>query len=117
MEIVGCDPAARPAAAALGALLRALAWPSNGATSALLQLRNRSLPDQGRLALQWAASPGAGDPAFLDVAACLAGIAPGWSGGPLSWLWDERESQQSGFDATTRAAWDALQPALERACT
>jgi 3-hydroxyacyl-CoA dehydrogenase/enoyl-CoA hydratase/3-hydroxybutyryl-CoA epimerase len=33
----------------------------------------------------WSSGPDAGDPAFLDVAACLAGVSPAWSGGPLCW--------------------------------
>ncbi len=103
--------------AALPPPLWTLPWPSRSDTSLLQQLRGKPLPEQAPLALRGAALPGAGDPAFLDVAACLSGVAPGWSGGPLSWLWDEREQQQSRFDAATRAAWDAMQSRLEQACT
>ncbi len=117
MEIVGRDATALQVAAALAARLWTLPWPSHSGTSLLQQLRGKPLPEQAPLALRGAALPGAGDPAFLDVAACLSGVAPGWSGGPLSWLWDEREQQQSRFDAATRAAWDAMQSRLEQACT
>ncbi len=117
MEIVGRDAAAIHVAAALAARLRTLPWPSYSDTSLLQQLRGKPLPEQAPLALLGAATPGAGDPTFLDVAACLSGVAPGWSGGPLSWLWDEREHQQHRFDTDTRAAWDAMRSSLEQACT
>lgn len=117
MEIVGRDAAATPVAAALAARLWTLPWPSGGETSLLQQLRAQPLPAQGAMALCWAARHEAGDPTLLDVAACLSGVSPGWSGGPLSWLWDEREQQEARFDAATRAAWDAMRIRLEQACT
>jgi len=49
----------------------------------LQRLRGQSLQEQERIARQ--ALPGAGDPAFVDVAACLSGVSPAWSGGPLNW--------------------------------
>ena len=117
MEIVGGDAASLQVAAALAARLWTLPWPSRSGTSVLQQLRGKPLPEQAPIALLGAAVPGAGDPTFLDVAACLSGVAPGWSGGPLSWLWDEREQQQPRFDTATRAAWDAMHARLEQACT
>ncbi len=117
MEILGRDARASQVAAALAARLWTLPWPSHSDTSLLQQLRGKPLPEQAPLALRGAAVPGAGDPTFLDVAACLSGVAPGWSGGPLSWLWDEREQQQPRFDTATRAAWDAMHARLEQACT
>ena len=59
--------------------------------------------------------PAAGDPAFLDVAACLAGVSPAWTGGPLTWLWAERGNLVPQFDAVTLQAWNKLEPQLRDA--
>ena len=80
VEIVG---PANEAAAALARKLRALPWRTSGPLGLLQRLRGQSLQEQERIARQ--ALPGAGDPAFVDVAACLSGVSPAWSGGPLSW--------------------------------
>lgn len=85
VEVVGASSAAGDAAAALSARLWALPWRTPGPRSVLQQLRGLPLAEQATRAAQLAAMPGAGDPAFLDVAACLAGLAPAWSGGPLTW--------------------------------
>jgi 3-hydroxyacyl-CoA dehydrogenase/enoyl-CoA hydratase/3-hydroxybutyryl-CoA epimerase len=84
VEVVGAaDAPATRAACALAARLWALPWRTGGPLSVLQRLRGAELPEQARIARE--ALPGAGDPAFLDVAACLAGVSPAWSGGPLSW--------------------------------
>ncbi len=85
LEIVGADDAGAAALAALAARLWSLPWPTPGPLAVLPRLRGLALPQQAQAAAAMAAVPGAGDPAFLDVAACLAGIAPAWSGGPLTW--------------------------------
>ena len=85
LEIVGADAPARDAAAALAALLRCLAWDTPGPRSVLQRLRGLPLPEQVAVAREVAAQAGASEAAFLDVAACLSGVSPVWSGGPLSW--------------------------------
>jgi len=85
VEVVGANDADAAAAAALAARLWTLPWRSPGPLSVLQQLRTLPLEQQVPLAAASAAAPGAGDPVFLDVAACLAGISPAWSGGPLTW--------------------------------
>ncbi len=117
LEIVGPPTPAAQALAALASSLWVLAWPSHGATSLLQELAGQELPRQASRAVAWAARPGSGDPVFLDVAACLAGVAPGWTGGPLSWLWDERSQQEPAMDERMRASWTALAPTIEKACT
>ncbi len=112
MEIVG---AVNLPAAALAQRLWAVPWASGGERSVLHALAGKDLPGQAAVALDWAVQPGAGDPAFLDVAACLSGVSPGWSGGPLSWLWDEQAQVQPSLDTRTRAAWDAVRPRLAQA--
>lgn len=114
IEIISADDAAATAIAALAPRLGALPWRTPGPASVLQRLRGASFEEQARTAVQCAATPGAGDVAFLDVAACLAGVTPAWSGGPLSWLWAERAKVVPGFDAGTRDAWNRLQPALHR---
>jgi 3-hydroxyacyl-CoA dehydrogenase/enoyl-CoA hydratase/3-hydroxybutyryl-CoA epimerase len=116
MEIVGDahGPAAQ-AAAALAARLYVLAWPSQGHSSFLQSLRGLPLPGQARAALVWAARPEAGDPCFLDVATCLAGLCPGWTGGPLSWWWDEAPHAAVALDGDSQHAWSTLRPRLEQA--
>lgn len=88
----GADEALHGAPAVLAAFvtqLRALPWRTPGPTSVLQQLRSLPLPQQAPLAAQlvasWPSAPAARDPVFLDVAACLAGVSPAWSGGPLCW--------------------------------
>ena len=85
MEIVGADDAGAAALAALAARLWSLPWRTPGPAAVLPRLRGLLFERQAAVAAAFAAAPGAGDPAFLDVAACLAGIAPAWSGGPLTW--------------------------------
>ena len=89
LEVVRADDATGAALAALAARLRALPWRTPGPTSVLQRLRDQPLGEQARIARECSAQPGAGDPAFLDVAACLAGVTPAWTGGPLSWLADQ----------------------------
>jgi len=84
LEIVGAQDAAWAACAALAARLGCLPWRTPGPDSRLALLAGRGLPEQARLASQWQDA----DAAFIDVAACLAGVSPAWSGGPLSWQAD-----------------------------
>lgn len=114
VEIISADDATAAALATLAPRLGALPWRTPGPTSVLQRLHGASLEDQARIGVQWAATPGAGDVAFLDVAACLSGVTPAWSGGPLSWLWAERARLVPGFDAASRDAWNRIQPALHR---
>ena len=74
------------------------------------------MAEQAKVALLAAAHSGAGDPAFLDVAACLSGITPAWTGGPLMWLWAEHENVVPLADANVQAAWARVQATLRRAC-
>jgi 3-hydroxyacyl-CoA dehydrogenase/enoyl-CoA hydratase/3-hydroxybutyryl-CoA epimerase len=115
LEIVG---AAEAEAAALGALaqrLGSLPWRTPGPHSVLQRLRRAPDDAQPRIALLERARAGAGDLAFIDVAACLAGVTPAWTGGPLTRLWSERARIVPGLDAQERAAWTTLEPALDRA--
>lgn len=102
--------------ARLALMLRALPWRTFGIAALLPQLHDQSLPRQARRALLALASVEAGDPAFLDVAACLAGVSPPWSGGPLAWLVDEHESVVPHFDAEATAAWTLNASRLREAC-
>ncbi len=90
IEIVAAgDVTGDAAAAAFGALaarLWALPWRTPGPQSRLGQLAGQTLPEQARRAAAWTDA----DPAFIDVAACLAGLAPAWTGGPLSFAADPR---------------------------
>jgi 3-hydroxyacyl-CoA dehydrogenase/enoyl-CoA hydratase/3-hydroxybutyryl-CoA epimerase len=114
LECVGGDAPAQALAAALATRLRAIAWRTPGPGSILQALQGQSLERQARLAVNAAATDDAGDPAFLDTAACLAGVTPAWSGGPLTWAWSERATLAPTFDPSTRAAWQRLEPALAR---
>ncbi|HRH85229.1 MAG TPA: enoyl-CoA hydratase-related protein [Rubrivivax sp.] len=82
VEIAGANEAQAAAMAALAMRLWSLPWRTPGPASRLAALRGRPLEEQAQLAAAWAQNS---DPAFIDVAACLAGAAPAWSGGPLSW--------------------------------
>ena len=80
VELVGNSGAG---AALLAARLWALPWRTPGPVGVLQRLRGLDLAAQENLARELL--PTLGDPAFVDVAACLAGVSPAWSGGPLSW--------------------------------
>ena len=86
IEIAGADDGGAAAFAALATRLWSLPWRTPGPVSRLAQLAGLSLPEQARCAAAWTD----GDAAFVDVAACLAGLSPAWSGGPLSWQADPR---------------------------
>jgi 3-hydroxyacyl-CoA dehydrogenase/enoyl-CoA hydratase/3-hydroxybutyryl-CoA epimerase len=115
LEIIGGNDSTAALLAALAPRLGALPWRTPGPASVLQRLRGASLEEQARTALKCAAAPGAGDIAFFDVAACLAGVTPAWTGGPLTWLWAGREKLVPAFDAGSRDAWNRLQPSLHRA--
>jgi 3-hydroxyacyl-CoA dehydrogenase/enoyl-CoA hydratase/3-hydroxybutyryl-CoA epimerase len=115
LEIIGGDDATAALLSALAPRLGALPWRTPGPASVLQRLRGAPLEEQARTAVKYAATAGAGDIAFLDVAACLAGVTPAWTGGPLTWLWAGREKLVPDFDAGSRDAWNRLQPALHRA--
>lgn len=117
MEIVGSDKAAAHALAALAARMWTLPWPSGEQTSVLQALQGKPLAEQAATAAQWAAKPSSGDLSFINVAACLSGVSPGWTGGPLAWLWDEQAAQEPQFDNSTQAAWTNIKPRLEQACS
>ncbi|MFO1270364.1 MAG: hypothetical protein U1F50_01545 [Rubrivivax sp.] len=89
LEIAGAAGTDAPAFAAFSARLWCLPWRSPGPVPVLQRLRGLPLQQQAALAASCAAHPQAGDAAFLDVAACLAGVAPAWSGGPLAWSLSE----------------------------
>jgi 3-hydroxyacyl-CoA dehydrogenase/enoyl-CoA hydratase/3-hydroxybutyryl-CoA epimerase len=84
IEITGASDLAAHALAALAAKLWCLPWRTAGEASVLRQLRGQPLLEQTRIASAYASRPDAGDPAFIDVAACLAGVTPAYTGGPLS---------------------------------
>ena len=117
MEIVG--PASAPAghmAAALAVRMWALPWPSHGTQSFLQNLVRLPLAQQAAFALEWAAQTKSCDVAFIDVAACLAGVSPGWTGGPLSWFWDEQSTQKPLLGVDAQVAWAKVAPLLQEAC-
>ena len=85
IEIVGAGEASGAALAAFATQLHTLPWRTPGPLSVLQRLRDRDLPEQARIALDYAGQFTDGADTFLDVAACLAGVTPAWSGGPLTW--------------------------------
>jgi 3-hydroxyacyl-CoA dehydrogenase/enoyl-CoA hydratase/3-hydroxybutyryl-CoA epimerase len=85
LEIVGSTDAEAAALASLAARMGCLPWRTAGPASVLQRLHGLPIEKQAEVALQHVARPRSGDPAFLDVAACLAGVTPAWTGGPLTW--------------------------------
>ncbi|MBT2301922.1 enoyl-CoA hydratase/isomerase family protein [Variovorax paradoxus] len=85
IEIVNAPASAAGTWAFLATQLWSMAWATPGPASRLQSLRGQPLEAQAPLAARWTG----GDPAFTDVAACLSGVSPAWSGGPLSWQADK----------------------------
>ncbi|HSV71952.1 MAG TPA: enoyl-CoA hydratase-related protein [Methylibium sp.] len=52
----------------------------------------------------------------LDVVACVAGLAPAYTGGPLARFWTHRARLQDRLDDAARSAWPQLEPRLREAC-
>jgi 3-hydroxyacyl-CoA dehydrogenase/enoyl-CoA hydratase/3-hydroxybutyryl-CoA epimerase len=102
--------------AALAIKMWALPWPSNNKTSLMQSLKDLPLEKQARQAMLWAFSNDIGDISYLDVAACLAGVSAGWTGGPLSWFWDAQVDQISQLTSAELKAWNSIKPQLAKAC-
>ena len=117
IEIIGKanDPKAH-IIAALAAKLWALPWPSNGQTSLMQSLKDLPLQEQAICALKWAHEHELNEISFIDVAACLSGVSPGWTGGPLSWFWDEQAQQVNLLNADALKTWHVIKPQLAKAC-
>ena len=118
LEIVGADDACAAALAALGQRLRALPYRTQARTSMLLAQASADRDDadaQALAALSRAATMPTGDTDFYDVAACVAGVTPLWSGGPFTHLWREHARLAPRFDAAQSAAWTRIEPVLRKA--
>ena len=117
VEIVGnsTQPAAK-IMAALAIKMWSLPWPSNSETSLMQSLRDLPLGKQATKSILWAHENDIGDISYLDVAACLAGVSAGWTGGPLSWFWDEQDDQASRLTGAEINAWHSIKPKLVKAC-
>jgi len=79
-------------------------------------LRDLPLGKQATKSILWAHENDIGDISYLDVAACLAGVSAGWTGGPLSWFWDEQDDQASRLTGAEINAWQSIKPKLAKAC-
>lgn len=89
LESVGADAAGAAALAALAVRLRALPYTTSAASSALLAQARAEADDadaQALAAQSRAATTPPADTEFYDVAACVAGVSPLWSGGPFTHL-------------------------------
>ena len=107
LEIAGADDACAAAMAALAQRLRALPYRTRATTSMLLEQARANRDDadaQALAALTRASTTFTGDTDFYDVAACVAGVAPAWSGGPFTQLWREHARLAPRFDAAQSAA-------------
>ena len=79
-------------------------------------LRDLPLEKQATKAMLWANENDIGDVSYLDVAACLAGVSAGWTGGPLSWFWDQQDDQAPLLTGAEIDAWHSIKPQLAKAC-
>jgi hypothetical protein len=53
------------------------------------------------------------DPGIIDVAAVLAGIAPAYSGGPLSYAWSYREKLNTALVSRLGASFESFEHKLQ----
>ena len=115
--------AAAHALAALASRLGALPYRSAGdGTRSLLNtlkaaagLSTGSTEAQAQAALDLWAAGAVPQPEWADVAACVAGVAPAYEGGPFAHLWTHHERLLPAWDAQRRQAWTRLQPHLQEA--
>ena len=116
LEIIEGSPESAQALAALAPRLgAALPYRSGDGESVLARLQQgpaSSMDEQAQRALLLLDSGAAPDAATLDVAACAADIAPAYSGGPLSHLWQHRARLLPILAAPARSAWDRRCAAL-----
>jgi 3-hydroxyacyl-CoA dehydrogenase/enoyl-CoA hydratase/3-hydroxybutyryl-CoA epimerase len=118
LEIVGANNAAAVVLGALAARLRALPYRSNASRSALFtqaRVPREDADGQALAALSRASSTPIGDADFYDLAACVAGVAPLWSGGPFTHLWREHVRLEPRFVAAQAEAWERIEPVLRSA--
>jgi 3-hydroxyacyl-CoA dehydrogenase/enoyl-CoA hydratase/3-hydroxybutyryl-CoA epimerase len=114
MELVGTPGPALSLMSALSMRLWILPWLSHSHDSLLKRLQGMPLAQQARQMVEHAASIPELDLGLLDVALCLAQVCPGWTGGPLSWLWDEQAAQRPAWSTTEQQAWQATEQRLSR---
>ncbi|MFM0027315.1 enoyl-CoA hydratase-related protein [Paraburkholderia madseniana] len=116
MEIVATDDAVAQALAALANGLGALPYRTRAARSALLRLAaatgDNPLDALALSAFDLAADGMVDDTELFDVAACAAGIAPAFSGGPFTRLWQERSRLTARLQGPEAETWRALEHRL-----
>lgn len=115
MEVLGSDASAGARLSAVASRIGVLPWASKSDKSLLAELAGQPIERQAALALRHLTEHPACDPLLLDVAACLSGAAPGWTGGPLAWLWDEQQAAVGGLDPAARDAWHRCRARLQQA--
>lgn len=117
IEIVGkSSQASHDIVSDLATKLWSLPWPSNGTSSLIHSLQGLPLRQQAVVAMRWATENEIVDISLIDVAACLAGVSAGWTGGPLSWFWDEQSREVSNLSQEETDIWNAIKPHLAKAC-
>lgn len=114
MELVGTPGPALSLMSALSMRLWILPWLSHSSQSLLQQWQGLPLEQQARRAVEHAALIPDLDLGLLDVALCLANACPGWTGGPLSWSWDERVTQLPLWSTSEQQAWQTLTQRLNQ---
>lgn len=115
IELLGTDEGARAMLSSVALRIGALPWASGGTESLLAKLVGQPIEQQAITALRHLVAHSACDPQVLDVAACLSGATPGWTGGPLSWLWDEQQRLVGRLEPVDREAWDRCRSRLQQA--
>jgi 3-hydroxyacyl-CoA dehydrogenase/enoyl-CoA hydratase/3-hydroxybutyryl-CoA epimerase len=122
LEIVCADDASAEILVCLARQLAALPHRTEGGKSLLTCLSAASgstaeslLDAQALEALKLAAQNLVPDLETLDVAACVAGITPPYTGGPFNRLWQQRERLKAGFSPSLARAWVAIEPRLQEA--
>lgn len=114
MELVGTPGPALSLMSALSLRLWILPWLSHSQESQLKRLQGVDLAQQAKQVVQHAAHTPELDLSLMDVALCLADVCPGWTGGPLSWLWDEQATQLPSWSAAEQQAWQTLSDRLQQ---
>ena len=114
MELVGAPQAALDLMGHLSMKMWILPWASMGKHSVLAALSHLTIEQQAKWVCHYAVEHPELDLGRIDVALCVSNTSPGWTGGPLSWMYDEHESHVPSWTPQEQHAWQTVKGRLQQ---